>query len=214
LRPSCSIAVTAMALFTLVSCSGGDMLDPGRFEGTVFMHDGLGLQVPFPADWVVLPQEAQGDLSRGGRELLTGGDPTGGAYADAGAATSRTLFQVNRHPLGTVQGINPGLVGAVENITPRPEIQTAADYLQMLQDFLEQSGAPMIFEPIVTNYDLGGQQFAVLAVTMQPAPGVTIGQVYYARRVDNSVFTVVATASTPEHWAALEGILGGMAMER
>ena len=206
--------LAALVLLTLAACGGGDMLDPGRFEGTVFIHDGLGVRLPFPGDWVILPQEAQGDLSRGGRELLSGGDPSGGAYADAGAATSRTLFQVNRFPLGTIQGINPGLVGAVENITPRPEIQTAVDYLQMLQNFLEQGGAPMTFEPIAPAYELGGQDFALLAVTMKPVPELTIGQVYYARRVDNSIFTIVATASSPAHWAALEQVLAGLSMER
>jgi hypothetical protein len=207
-------ALAAVVLLTLAACGGGDMLDPGRFEGTVFLHDGLGIRLPFPANWEILPQEAQGDLSRDGRELLSGGDPSGGAYADAGAATSRTLFQVNRYPLGSVQGINPGLVGAVENITPRPEIQTAADYLQMLQNFLEQSGAPMTFEPIAPAYSLGGQEFAILAVTMQPVPDLTIGQVYYARRVDDSVFTIVATASNTDQWAAVEQVLSGMTMER
>jgi hypothetical protein len=102
----------------------------------------------------------------------------------------------------------------VENITPRPEIQTAADYLQMLQNFLEQSGAPMTFEPIAPAYSLGGQEFAILAVTMQPVPDLTIGQVYYARRVDDSVFTIVATASNTGQWAAVEQVLSGMTMER
>ena len=211
LRPQ---AVAVALLLTLAACGGSDMLDPGRFEGTVFIHEGLGLRLAFPADWVILPPEAQGDLSRGGRNLLSGGDPTGGAYADAGAATSRTLFQVNRFPLGTTPGINPGLVGAVENITSRPEIQTAADYLQMLQNFLEQGGAPMTFETIAPSYQLGGQEFALLAVTLQPAPELTIGQVYYARRVDDSIFTIVATAATPGQWASLEQVLAGMAMER
>jgi hypothetical protein len=207
-------AAAALLLLTLAACSGSDMLDPGRFEGTVFIHEGLGLRLPFPADWVILAPETQGDLSREGRELLSGGDPTGGAYADAGAATSRTLFQVNRYPLGTIPGINPSLVGAIENITPRPEIQTATDYLQMLQNFLEQGGAPMTFEQISPSYQMGGQEFALLAVTLQPAPDLTIGQVYYARRVEDSIFTIVATAATPEQWGALERVLAGMALER
>lgn len=209
-----SRSLVAILLVLSAACGGTDLLEPGRFEGNTFIHEGLGIRLPFPEDWVILPPEAQGDMSRGGRELLSGGDPTGGAYASAGAPTSRMLFQVNRYPLGTVQGMNPSLVGAVENISARPQIQTAVDYLQMLQSFLEQGGTPIAFEPIAPSSLLGGQEFAILAVTLRPAADLIIGQVYYARRVDHGIFTIVATTSTPLDWQLMENILTGLVMDR
>ncbi len=208
------LGLIALFLVLAGACGGADLLEPGRFEGSTFIHEGLGVRLPFPQDWVILPPETQGEMSRGGRELLSGGDPTGGAYANAGAPTSRTLFQVNRYPLGTVQGINPSMVGAVENISARPQIQTAVDYLQMLQLFLEQGGAPVAFEPIAPSTLLGGQEFAILAATLRPAQNLIIGQVYYARRVDDGIFTIVATTATPGDWQHMEAILAGLVMER
>lgn len=208
-----ALGVLALTLLA-AACGGGDMLEPGRFQDGRFIHEALGVSLPIPSTWVILPDSAEADAARAGRDLLSGGDPTGGAYSDAGAPTSRTLFQVKQYPLGTAQGMNPGLVGAVENITARPEVQSAADYLQMLQSFMEKGGAPITFEPIVPESLLGGQNFAVLAVTLSPAPNLTIGQIYHARRVDDVVFTLVATFQTPEQWAALEQVLQGMTMER
>jgi hypothetical protein len=203
-----------LAILHLAGCGGGDMLEPGRWDGGVFTHDGLGLRISIPADWVIAPEESIGQLSSAGRALLSGGDPTGSAYGADGPPTSRQLFAVFRHPLGTVQGINPSLVAALENVAARPQIQTAADYLQMLESFLSRGGTPMTFEPIVPSSELGGQEFAVMAVTLQPAPEFVIGQVYHARRVDDSIVTVVATFSTPEQWAELEAVLGTMTMAR
>ncbi|MCZ6650317.1 MAG: hypothetical protein O7D35_06565 [Acidobacteria bacterium] len=208
------LGLVAVLLVLAGACGGADLLEPGRFEGNIFIHEGLGIRLEFPGDWVILPLEAQGDMSRGGRELLSGGDPTGGAYANAGAPTSRLLFQVNRYPLGTVQGMNPGLVGAVENISARPQIQTAVDYLQMLQSFLEQGGAPIVFEPIAPSTILGGQEFAILAVTLRPTADLIIGQVYYARRVDDGIFTIVATSANLQDWQIMEKILEGLVMAR
>jgi hypothetical protein len=210
LRPG----LVALLLVLTAACGGADLLESGRFEGNIFIHQGLGVRLPVPEDWVILPPEAQGDQTRRGRELLSGGDPTGGAYANAGAPTSRMLFQVNRFPPGTVQGMNPSLVGAVENISARPQIQTAVDYLQMLQSFLQQGGAPIVFEPIAPNAVLGGQEFAVLAVTLRPSADLIIGQVYYARRVDDGIFTIVATTATPQDWQIMETTLAGLVMER
>jgi hypothetical protein len=207
-------AVACLAACLMAACAGDDLLEDGRWEGTVFVHDGLGLRVTVPEIWVIAPDEAISQLSSTGRDVLSRGDPTGTAYGAEGPPTSRTLFAVYRFPLGTVQGINPSLVAAVENVSARPQTQTAADYLQMLQSFLSRGGTPMVFEPIATESLLAGQEFAVLGVTIQPEPGARIAQVYHARRVEDYVFTVVATFSTPEQWLELEAILRTMVMER
>jgi hypothetical protein len=212
--PLAAGGILCLALLALTGCGGGDLLDSGRWDGSVFVHEGLGLRVTVPGDWIIAPDESSGQLSSAGRELLSTGDPTGSAYGAEGQPTSRQLFAVYRYPLGTVKGINPSLVAALENVAARPQIQTAADYLQMLETFLSRGGTPMTFEPIVPSSELAGQEFAVLAVTLQPAPDLVIGQVYHARRVDDSVFTLVATFSTPQQWAELEAVLGTVVLER
>lgn len=212
--PLAAGGLLCLAIFVLAGCGGSDLLEPGRWEGTVFIHDGLGLRVTIPGDWIIAPEESNSQLSSAGRDLLSRGDPTGSAYIAEGQPTARQLFAVYRYPLGTVDGINPSLVTALENVAARPQIQTAADYLQMLETFLSRGGTPMNFEPIVPSSELAGQEFAVLAVTMQPGPDLVIGQLYHARRVDDSIFTVVATFTTPRQWVELEAVLGAMVMER
>ena len=212
--PLAAGGLVCLAVLALAGCGSSDLIEPGRWEGTVFIHEGLGLRVTVPGYWIIAPEESSGQLSSAGRDLLSKSDPTGSAYGAEGQPTSRQLFAVYRFPLGTIQGINPSLVAALENVAARPQIQTAADYLQMLQTFLSRGGTPMNFEPIVSSSELAGQEFAVLAVTLQPTPELVIGQVYHARRVGDSIFTVVATFSTPEQWAELELVLGAMVMER
>ncbi len=206
-------AAGLLAALALAGCGGGDLLDNGRFEDHTFVHDGLGLRLPFPPSWHISPPEVIARMNESGRQVLSGGDPTGGAYADQGAP-ARTLFVVHRQPPGTVPGLNPSLVGGLENIAARPQIQSGADYLQMLQSFLARGGTPMTFEPVVPDASLAGQSFAVLAVTIQPEPGQRIGQVYHARRVEDFVLTLVATFADESQWREIEAIFGAMTMER
>jgi hypothetical protein len=206
-------AAALLAALSLTACGGGDLLDNGRFEGHTYVHDGLRLRLPFPDTWQISPPEAIARMNDTGRKILSGGDPTGGAYGDQGAP-SRTLFVVHRHLPGSVPGVNPSLVGAMENIAARPQIQSGADYLQMVQSFLARGGTPMTFEPISNDASLAGQPFAVMGATIQPEPGQRIGQVYHARRVEDFVFTVVATFGTESQWNELEAVLHGMIMER
>jgi hypothetical protein len=206
--------VVCLTVLVLAGCGGSDLLEPGHWEGSVFIHDGLGMQITVPGDWVIAPEESTQQLAAKGRDLLSRSDADGDAYGAEGQPTSRQLFAVYRFPLGTTQGINPSLVAALENVAARPQIQTAADYLQMLESFLSRGGTPMRFEPIAPDAELAGQEFSVLAVTMTPAKDLVIGQVYHARRVDDSIFTVVATFSTPEQWAEQQAVLSTLIMEK
>lgn len=179
---------------------------PGHFEGKVFIHEGLGLRIPFPSDWTILSEEQQEREAEAGRRFLSQGDPTGSAYRQNGPSTSLTLFAVYQNPPGTTPGVNPHLNGAVENVLMRPQIQTPVDYLEMLMGFLQRGGAPMTFEPIVPEVLVGGKVFAVMAVTVQNGLD-RMGQIYYCRRFGDTILTLVATFATPDQWSQLEGII-------
>ena len=204
------------AVLAAISCGGGgvDRFDPGRMEGHTYLHDGFGLRITFPDDWVVLsdPDESE-RVAQAGRRMLSQGNPTGDAYRSAGPSTSRNLFTVYRYPLGTVQGLNPSLIAGVENVLARPRIQTPVDYLEMMQDFLTRGGTPIAFEPIVAEAELGGQSFAVLGATIQTGAR-PIGQVYYCRRIEPYMLTIVTSFSDPTEWTELQTVLSTMTLER
>jgi hypothetical protein len=187
--------------------------DTGRFEGRVFVQDSFGMRLPFPEGWTILTPEETSRVVDSGRQVLSGGDPAGGAYRAGGAATSKTLFTVLRYPRGSVTGLNPSLVGAVENVLSRPQIKTPADYLQMVQSFLGRGGVPMTMEPIVPEAQLAGRSFAMMPVTLQPGP-VAVGQIYYCRRIDDQMLTLVASFSTEDQWKEIEQVLAGMTIEK
>jgi hypothetical protein len=199
----------------LTGCAlgGPGEADPGHFEGSVYINEALGLRVPFPPDWHVLAEGETQDAAAAGRTVLSGGDPTGGPYRSAGNPTSRTLFTVFRHPRGSVQGMNPSVVGGLENVVARPQIQTAADYLRMLEGFLGRGGVPITFDPIQPETIMGGQPFALLPVTIM-AQGDRIAQVYFCRRIDDSMLTIVATFATQEQWDEIDAVLQGLTMAR
>ena len=205
---------TALAAISCGS-TGVEGLDTGRMEGRTYVHDGFGLRVIFPEGWeVVASQEEATRIADAGKAILSQGDPTGDAYRSAGPSTSATLFTVYRYPLGSVQeGLNPSLIAGVENVLARPAIQTSVQYLEMMQDFLTRGGTPFIFKPIVADVELGGQTFAVLGATIQT--GIRpIGQLYYCRRIEPYMLTVVASFSGPEEWSALEAVLSTLTLER
>lgn len=192
---------------------GPRQADLGRFEGSVFVHDGFGMRLPFPADWTIVPREAAAEVEQAGRRALTGGATGADPYSAGGSATSRTLFTVYRYPLGSGRGLNPSLIGGLEDVATRPQVRTPIDYLQMMQSFLGRGGTPMRFDAIVPSTLLGGQEFAVMPATVQPGPQ-PIGQIYYSRRIGDQMLTIIATFATPEHWSELEPVLAGLTMSR
>lgn len=206
--------MAAVLLFISCGSTGVEDLDAGHMEGRTYVHDGFGLRVMFPENWEVVASQEEADrVADAGKAMLSRGDPAGDAYVSAGPSTSLNLFTVYRYPLGTVEGLNPSLVAGVENVLARPAIQTPVDYLEMMQDFLTRGGTPIIFEPIVAEVELGGQTFAVLGATIQT--GVQpIGQVYYCRRIEPYMLTVVASFSAPEEWTDLEAVLSTLTLER
>ncbi|MFQ5720151.1 MAG: hypothetical protein ACE5IK_11450 [Acidobacteriota bacterium] len=208
--------MVGLLLLALLGCAGAgvESLDPGRYEGRTYVQDQFGLRITFPEDWNIVADAAAAErIDAAGRQMLSAGDPTGDAYRSAGPSTSRNLFTVYRFPLGTVQGLNPSLIAGVENVMARPEIQTPVDYLEMLKDFLTRGGTPIQFQPIAADTSLGGQSFAVLGATIQ-AGQPPIGQVYFCRRLDPYMLTVVASFTTQAQWLELQAVLDTMTLEK
>ena len=209
-----AVLVTLLAVLA-AGCGrlGPRQADLGRFEGPVFVHEGFGMRLPFPADWTIVPRENAAQVEQAGRRALSGGPGSPDPYAAAGRATSHTLFTVYRYPLGSGRGLNPSLIGGLEDVAARPQVRTPVDYLQMMQSFLGRGGTPMRFDAIVPNTLLGGQEFAVMPATVQPGPQ-PIGQLYYCRRIEDQMLTIIATFATPEQWSELEAVLAGLTLER
>ena len=82
----------------------------------------------------------------------------------------------------------------------------------MMRDFLTRGGTPMAFEPIAADSSLGGQSFAVLGATIQLGE-TPIGQVYFCRRIEPYMLTLVASFTTAEEWAELEAVLSTLNLE-
>jgi len=212
-RPTAALLLLLPALAAGCGRLGPRQIDLGRFEGPVFVHDGFGMRLPFPADWVIGPRETAAQVEEAGRRNLSGRAGSPDPYSAAGGATSHTLFTVYRYPLGSGHGLNPSLIGGLEDVATRPQVRTPIDYLQMMQSFLGRSGTPMRFDAIVPSALLGGQEFAVMPATVQMG-SQPIGQIYYCRRIEDQMLTIIATFATPEQWSEIEAVLAGLTLAR
>ena len=176
--------VTLSLLFTVsfgCKTDGGQSgFDYGKVENGKYVNAFFDFEMTIPVGWSVQSREQTENLSKIGKDMLTGGDENMKTAIDASQISSANLLAVFKHDLRTAVQYNPNIMVIVENLKNAPDIKTGADYLTNTRNFLKQS--QMKHDHIDEAFQqktIGGAEFYVMNVVVNYG-GIQIHQTYYA----------------------------------
>ena len=165
--------------------------DYGEVKNGKYVNSYFDFEMTVPEGWSVQSREQTDNLSKIGKDMVTGSDENLKAAIDASQITSATLLAVFQHDLRTAVKYNPNIMLVAENLSKAPNIKTGADYLTNTRNFLKQS--QMKHDHIDDAFQkktIGGAEFHVMNVVVNYG-GIQIHQTYYAT-IQNG-FGLVAT---------------------
>ncbi len=201
----------------VVMCSGcgkkaAEQMDVGRFEGSVYHNDYLGLTITLPSQWSVQDPQMTQQMVRTGEQIIAGNDENLKAAFEASQSRNFNLFTAFQHPLGSPVPYNPSLNVVAESVAHAPGLKTGADYLFHARRLLESGRMQFAFPREVYAETLAGVEFHVMTTEVSVPPVESVKQEYLATVRKGYVLLLILSYSTDEERTALYDILGTMTL--
>ncbi len=201
-----SVAVLCLITGVASSQEPAAELDFGTLESSVYTNEYFGLELTIPSEWSVLDKAAQQRLTDVGGELIAGDDENLQAIIKASEMQTVNLVGAFKHPLGYPVPYNPSIMCVAERIEGLPGIGTGRDYHYHAKRLLQAGQLDVSFPTPMSADRLGGEIFDVLHVQMEIL-GLTVRQDYYARITDGYALLFIASYTTEDEKAELDGVL-------
>jgi hypothetical protein len=187
-------------------------MDSGRFEGSVYRNDYLGMTIAIPSDWSIQDLQITRQMARTGERMIAGNDENMQAALEAGESRTVNLFNVFKHPPGSPVPYNPNIYAVAENISHSPGTQTGGDYLFHARRLLEAGRMEFSFPREVYTETLAGAEFHVMSVELTVPPAGKMMQEYFAIVRKGHVLVFILSFSNVEEKAELREVLDTMTL--
>jgi len=185
----------------------GAEMDGGRFEGSVYHNDYLGLTVTLPPEWSVQDRELPKQTSRPGGQMLAGGSESMQTTLKEGEQRTIPLFNVFKFLPGSPVPDNPYIYACAENMSAYPGIQTGGDYLFHARRVLEAGQFKFSFPREVYVETLAGVPFHVMTTELVIPPAGKMMQEYFATVRKGYALVFTLSYWTPEERTELRNAL-------
>ncbi len=184
-------------------------IDVGRFEGTTYRNDFLGMTITFPSDWSIQSNKTTRKMMRVGSGRIAGDDSYLQEVVKGAEARVVGLFGAFRYPPGASNSENPGVACTAGPISGVADIRTGKDYLLHAKRLLESSPMKFSFLGEIYTRKIGGIEFSVMKTAVALPPDV-VNMEYYA--TIRRGYTLVLTVSweSEEGKSMVQGILDTM----
>lgn len=190
----------------------GEQMNAGRFEGSVYRNDYLGLVITLPADWHIQDPESVREGVRTGEKIIAGGNENMLAAMEANQSKTLNLVSAFKFPMGAPVAYNPQFNCVAENVSHLPGIQTGGDYLFHAKRNLESSQMRFSFPRDMYVETLAGVEFHVLTARLALLPTKIITNEYLATVRKGHTLLFILSYSTDEERTELRNILGTMTL--
>lgn len=158
----------------------GSRMDAGRFEGSVYHNDYLGLTVTLPANWSVQDPELNKETARTGGQMVAGNSESLQAVVKEGEQGTVQLFNVCKFLPGSPVADNPYIYAYATDVSRSPGVQSGGDYLFHARRVLEAGQLKFTFPRDVYTEKLGGQDFQVMTTELIIPPAGKMMQEHFA----------------------------------
>jgi len=167
--------------------------DYGKVENNKYTNSFFNFEMSVPTNWSVQSREQTDNLSKIGKDMVSGSNKKMKEVLDASEINSANLLAAFKYDLKTAVQYNPNLMIVAENLKNAPDIKTGGDYLAHTRNFLKQSQVPHDhIDDASKKTTIGGKEFYSMSVIVNYM-GLKIHQTYYATILDG--FSVVTTIS-------------------
>jgi hypothetical protein len=187
-------------------------MNSGRFEGSVYHNDYLGMTITIPSDWTVQDLQTTQKLARAGERMIAGNNERMQVEMEEGQPRTVNLFNVFKHLPGSRVPHNPNLYAVAENIAHVPGIQTGGDYLYHAKQVLQAGQIEFSFPREVYTEMLAGVEFHIMSVELEVPPTGKMMQEYFATVRKDHALMFTLSFWTEEERAELRNILNTMTL--
>jgi hypothetical protein len=206
--------VLALCVLTGGGCGkkAGSQMDAGRFEGSVYHNDYLGLTIALPGNWSIEDPQLVKQTARTGGQMLAGNSENLQAVLKEGEQGTVQLFNAFKYLPGSPVADNPYIYACAQDVSRSPGVQTGGDYLFHARRFLEAGQLKFTFPREVYTEKLGGQEFQVMTAELVIPPAGKMSQEHFA--TVRKGYAVVFTLSfwTEEERTELRSILNTLTL--
>ncbi len=164
----------------------GEWTGEREYQNQVF-----DFKVTVPQDWH-FEKRLSPAATEIGTDLLAGDDKNLRGSLESAMKNTFTPFMAYRYPPGTPGKSNPNIICMIENIGHLPGIKSAADYLLVMEDSLNNTQVNVSFQNEPESVRLGGVKFAMRKSTLKIGL-LNVRQRSYARKEGDNILMIAVT---------------------
>jgi hypothetical protein len=184
-----------------------EQMNSGRFEGSVYHNDYLGMTITIPSEWTIQDLKTTQQIARTGERMIAGSNENMRATMEARQSQTTNLFNVFKHAPGSPVPYNPSIYAVAEDISLFPGIKTGGDYLYHARRLLESGQMEFSFPRDVAIETLAGVEFHVMNVEMKVPPSGKVMQEYFATVRKGYAVVLILSFTNEQERAELRNVL-------
>lgn len=209
--------LTALLALALIGAAGCDRsADSTGFVkpagGNVHHNDKFGLTVTSPKGWYVMNFDQTSKMMDTGIEVSAAGNERLKGVAEAAKQKTATIFTFFRLPPGSPVDFNPSVMGAAEDVSLAPGVETGKDYFFHARKLMEASNVPYQFENGYKQRTIGGQVFDEMDLHVA-LNGQRLGQSYYAARHGGSVVLFITSYKSEDDRKETDAVISSIILD-
>jgi hypothetical protein len=181
--------------------------DYGRVQNGKYTNKFFQMEMNIPETWAVQSRGMMDSLSESSKDVVAGNNEDLKKAIDASKIKSANLLGVYRHPIGTVEEYNYGLVMVAENLSVNPEIKTGSDYLAATKKLLKMSQVTVAqIDESSSRSEINGQEFYSMHARLN-VTGIEVDQIYYSTIRNGFCITTIISYTADDQKKELEKLV-------
>jgi hypothetical protein len=213
------LALSALALVLLASCGKDEAAPPPASDASAVetgaQSEAAALPVvraEAPPGWYVAESALVDAMMERGGEMMAGDNAALKAISDAAKSSTVPIFTYFKHPPGTPDVSNPGVVALAENVAIAPGVRSGRDYLKSARSLLTQGTIEVAVLDETGGRTIGGQDFDSMTIEMS-MPGMAVTQIYHAKRRDDFVIVFIQSYVTEAEKLETDAVLDAVELD-
>lgn len=181
--------------------------DYGKIVDSTYVNTFFKVKMKLPHGWVIQSKEQVDNLTKKGRELISGDNENMKAILKASEINTANLLTMFKYEQGAAVEFNPSLMLIAENMKDMPGVKTGADYLFHARRLILQS--QMKYDSLDQTFGkktIGGKEFYLMNAFITHM-NLHIHQVYYSTVLNGFTYNAVLSFTSKEHQLELENVL-------
>lgn len=192
-----ALLLAALMVVTLVACNlGGPELSRGEIDGNVYKNEFLGIEFTKPASWRYYSDEEIASA------MNIAVDNLKGENLKKSLEKNPAIYDMMVVDQSTGSNINVGYENLRKSFSSNISMEK---YVEELKKVMKSEGMNVTFPEKLEKVKLGDVEFTKCECTVK-AYGITMTQVYYLKKIDGYMASVIVTLPSGYSVADIEAM--------